>query len=256
MTPPPSEQKRQRKQGKERHTETVMSTTAEGATALYSDEGFAFPQYLAANNGNAAKATEMMREGAAWRAHFRPDLLTIEDAIEGLERYNIYVPGTKSRQGEALVFCESFSSVHVQLAESPYAHNRSTLLSNAYVLETTVCRETPTFLVAVDCTGLRRAAVDERYIRVVTETLTLAFPGAANRFVFYSLPLLIEGALKVVWPMVPKSLKQMTQISGGDPSPLFARIADASQLPRRFGGTLENERFTTAWYIARRRGIE
>ena len=233
----------------------MMGTQHDGATALFSNSDFAFPRYLAANNGDPVRATMMQMEGLAWRAKFRPDLLRIEDAIECLEKYNLYASGTVSRQGASLIFCDRFRA-HSPQAETPYSINRSTLLGNAYVLENSVTMRTPNVVVIVCCAGLTRAMVDERYIRIVTETLTLAFPGTITEFVFHSLPTWVNLALKALWTFVPKDLRQMIHICGGDPRATLARICDPSQLPVRFGGTQPDSMFSPAAFIARRRQIE
>ena len=259
---------------------------AAGATALY--------EALAAQGGDNGPWTSATHraESLAWRRAFQPARLAVADVAHGLREYGIGQHGT-TRAGEPILWCERFGRAQLPDREPEAPHNqqqqqqqqqreqheqgeeehecwggktlqempfwcaaRLTYLAMVYALEHSLGPGRRRVAIVINCAGMSRRTVDERMTRILTDTTTVGYPDCLGAVVLYNAPRWTVLAWRTLGHFVPRYWRERLHITAAAPTALLRRLADAAQLPHRFGGTADDALSTAEHYIAVRRAAE
>lgn len=133
---------------------------------------------------------------------------------------------------------------------------RLTYLAMVYALEHSLGPGRRRVAIVINCAGMSRRTVDERMTRILTDTTTVGYPDCLGAVVLYNAPRWIVLAWRTLGHFVPRYWRERLHITAAAPTALLRRLADAPQLPRRFGGLADDALCSAAHYIAVRRAAE
>lgn len=234
-----------------------MEQGTTSASLLYQGK-FADDAYLRQFGGDTDKAKTYEKEGEAWRKEFRPDLIKLSSVKDVIEKYGLFVAG-RGTNGSLTLWMDCYGKAHVPISELPYECICTILTGFIYAIEHAITTENPRVNIVVNCAGVKKKQVDERFLRVITETLSLAYPDSLGALGFFNVPPWLSMAYTALYPFVPKVWRDKVFYSTTASSsaanrsvraqPALDSIIPREELPQRYGGTRSDEEFSSTAFI-------
>ena len=228
------------------------------ASVLYEDGKFAYEAYLRQLGENEEKAKTYMQEGALWRKEFRPDLIRLSSVRSAIEKYGLFVAG-KGTNGNSTLWMDDYGKAHVPMTETPYDRICTILTGFIYVIEHAITPQNHRINIVVNCAGVKKKQIDERFLRIITETLSLAYPDSLGALGFFNVPPWLSVMYTALYPFIPKQWRDRVFYSATSTSspaqknarnqPALDSIMPRSELPKRYGGTRDDAEFSAASFI-------
>lgn len=227
------------------------------ASTLYKGK-FADDAYLRQFDGNEEKAKTYKSEGEIWRKEFRPDLIRLDSVKSALENYGLFVAG-KGSNGNTTLWMDCYGKAHIPMAEAPSDYIRTALTGFIYAIEHAITPQNHRINIVVNCAGVKKKQVDERFLRVITETLSLAYPDSLGLLGFFNVPSWLSVTYTALYPFIPRHWRDKVFYSASStPSsaqknarnqPALDSIMPRSELPMRYGGTRKDDEFSASYFI-------
>lgn len=227
------------------------------ASTLYKGE-FAEDAYLRQFEGNEKKAKTYEKEGEIWRKEFRPDLIPLDYVKDAIEKYGIFVAG-KGTNGCSTLWMDCYGKAHTPMSETSYDYICAVLSGFIYTIEHAITPQNHRINIVVNCAGVKKKQVDERFLRVITETLSLAYPDSLGALGFFNVPAWLSVTYTALYPFVPRQWRDKVFYSATSTSstaqknarnqPALDSIMPRNELPMRYGGTRNDAEFSAASYI-------
>lgn len=227
------------------------------ASSLYEGK-FADEAYLRQFDGNEEKAKIYKQEGELWRKEFRPDLIRLDSVKGAIEKYGLFVAG-KGTNGSSTLWMDCYGKAHVPMSETSYDYICTILTGFIYAIEHAITPQNHRINIVVNCAGVKKKQVDERFLRIITETLSLAYPDSLGALGFFNVPPWLSVTYTALYPFIPKQWRDKVFYSATSTSssaqknarnqPALDSIMPRTELPKRYGGARNDAEFSAASFI-------